>query len=153
MTSQHALIQRLSWKMDIYVETHHQFRIHDHPLLMMMRCQRIGGSCQYCGAKSWACDLFCCWLWQIVCCHFSDKLVHHWSFQLATSVIQPCSLLQNFSQYLSCVCTAEGNHHKILTWKRQNLKISVNCLRVTQIHFTIWTHLFGYFDKYNWQLG
>ena len=46
-------------------------------------------------------NLFWFWLWQIVCCHFSDKLAN-WSFQAATAaVITTSQLLQNMSQTLN----------------------------------------------------
>ena len=46
-------------------------------------------------------NLFWFWLWQIVCCHFSDKLAN-WSFQAATvAAITTTQLLQNMSQTLN----------------------------------------------------
>ena len=60
-------------------------------LLLIIRMRGSGLCCQYCSAKSWSGNLFWLQLWQIICCHSSDKLADR-SFSVVTSVIRICYL-------------------------------------------------------------
>ena len=71
-------------------------------LLFIIRMRGSGLCCQYCSAKSWSGNLFWLQLWQIVCCHSSDKLADR-SFSVVTSVIRICYLHTTPSKQLGRV--------------------------------------------------